>query len=1499
MGAAWSTLARIAACGLFASAANAQIITTIAGTDYSFPAPSLPALNAPLGQLYGIAVDAGGNVFIADTSDNLIMRVSVSGTLTVFAGNGIAGFSGDGGPATSASLHLSAPGSFGGGGGMAVDPAGNVYIADSVNNRIRKVSGGTITTVAGGGGSLGDGGPATSASLEYPTAVALDSAGNLYIVDLDHQRVRKVSGGTVTTVAGNGTPGFSGDGGPATSASLFFVEYGGGVAVDSAGNIYIADSANNRIRKVSGGTITTVAGGGSGFNGTGPATGASLFFPLGVAVDSAGNLYIADTFDNLIHKVTNGTISTVAGNGTDGFSGDGGPPTAAQLYSPSAVAVDSAGNIYIADTLNERLRKVSNGTITTVAGTGAGSYRFSGDGGPATNASLNYPDGVAVDAPGNIYIADALNNRIRKVSNGTISTVAGNGAVGFSGDGGPATGASLELSLLGNIGGGVTVDAIGTIYIADSFNTDIRKVSNGAISSLIPGQQIRFPEGLAVDSAGDLYIAATSSSLIQEVAGGTITTVAGNGHSAFSGDGGSATSASLFYPEGVALDSAGNIYIADSANNRVRKVSNGTITTVAGNGTAGFSGDGGPATSATLTPNGVAVDSAGDLYIADRFSNRIRKVSNGTITTVAGNGTAAFSGDGGLATNASLNLAPPGSHLPGGLASGIAVDAAGNLYIADSGNNRIREVLVNPFFRNPVAEGAGSLSLTQASGGKPVTATLNADITTTANSSIAVPGMEYSASVTAGSSWLSVSPQSGSTPGLISVTANPLSLPQGGYNGTIQISVPLAYPQIQTVSVAFTVTAAIPPTLSLDQSHMSFTYATTSTVRSQTLIVSNTGGGSLNFSTSIVLKSGISANWLSVTPQNGTATPGNPVALGVRADPSVLPPGTYTANLTVNGGAAGAATIPITMTITTNPLVMLLSQAGLTFTVVQNGGATPPQTFGVLNLGSGILNWTVQTSTLQGGNWLIATPPGGSSTSADLNGAPLVSVSVNPAGLAPGVYYGLVKVISGGAANTPQEVVAVLQVLPPRSDLAPIVQPTSLIFTAPAGVSSPSSQNVLVYDPTGTGKSFSSTASGAGSLVTLPTDATIPPTEPVQVVVQPVVNGLAPGTYPGTLTLQFSDGRLSAVGITFVVTSAAGATSENSHAIPHDAGACVPTKLIPVLTTLGSGFTVPAGFPEGLTAQISDDCGNPLTQGQVSVEFSTGQGLKYMQSLNNGRWDVTWNTGSQQASSVTLTVQATDPTQTLTGQSLINGALGAPQAPPQVSDHGVVSSATFAATPVAPGGFISIFGSLLSDATSSAPVLPLPTTLNNTTVSLGDQTLPLFYTNTGNSVTPAQLNALVPYETNLNTNQQLLVQRDNTYATPVYVDVAAAQPGVIEYGTQQAVAVDASGNLIGPSNPTHAGDVVVMYCLGLGVVSPAVADGAAAPSDPLASTVNPVTLTVGGQTATVIFAGLTPTLVGLYQINFRVPQGAGTGDQVPVVVSTGGQTSGAVNLSVR
>ncbi|GGG83925.1 hypothetical protein GCM10011585_29590 [Edaphobacter dinghuensis] len=283
---------------------------------------------------------------------------------------------------------------------------------------------------------------ATAATLAAPAQIAYDAAGNLYIADLNDNIIRKVDlAGIVTTVAGTGEQGFSGDGGAATSAQL---DSPAGVAVDAAGNIYIADTHNQRIRKVSGGTITTIAGTGTaGFSGdSGAATSAMLSNPSALAVDSSGNLYIADTDNHRIRKIAGTTITTVAGNGEQGFFGDGGAATSAAIDSPNGVAVDASGNLYIGDTHNQRIRKVSGGTITTIAGNGT--KTFSGDNGPAASATLARPRGLSIDAQGNIYVADSDNNRIRLIAGTNIKTVAGNGSQGFAGDGGPAVNAILD-----------------------------------------------------------------------------------------------------------------------------------------------------------------------------------------------------------------------------------------------------------------------------------------------------------------------------------------------------------------------------------------------------------------------------------------------------------------------------------------------------------------------------------------------------------------------------------------------------------------------------------------------------------------------------------------------------------------------------------------------------------------------------------------------------------------------------------------------------------------------------------------------------------------------------------------------------------------------------------------------------------------------------------------------------------------------------------------------
>lgn len=400
-----------------------------------------------------------------------------------------------------------------------------------------------------------------------------------------------------------------------------------------------------------------------------------------------------------------GIITTVAGNGQSGFSGDGGPATSASLRSPYGVAADAAGNLYIADPGDNRIRKISaNGTITTVAGDGIAG--FSGDGGPAIAASLAAPHGVAVDAAGNLYIADSNNNRIRKVdASGVITTVAGNGIAGFSGDGGSATGTSLFGPY------GVVVDAARNLYIADIFNIRVRKVTTAGIITTVAGNgqydysrcasgaaisaSLGEPSSVTVDAAGGLYVGDSANDCILKVgASGAIITVAGNGFHGFSGDGGLATGASMRFPDGVAVDAAGNLYIADSGNNRIRKVgADGIITTVAGDGTAAFSGDGGPATGASLAgPRGVAVDAAGNLYIADSSNARVRKVSFGAAPGIP----SIFSGG---VVNAASFAKAPAPVCPGSIVSifgnGLATGTGGATTTPLPGTLNGAQVLMN------------------------------------------------------------------------------------------------------------------------------------------------------------------------------------------------------------------------------------------------------------------------------------------------------------------------------------------------------------------------------------------------------------------------------------------------------------------------------------------------------------------------------------------------------------------------------------------------------------------------------------------------------------------------------------------------------------------------------------------------------------------------------------------------------------------------------------
>jgi len=675
--------------------AQSSVITTYAGLGRVLPAAGTPAINQPINTPNSVIPDVAGGFYFA--SEHRVYGVAADGTVTVIAGTGVPAYGGDGGPAPSAELRYPSD--------LALDADGNLFIADTGNNRVRKVTlTGMINTVAGTGIKFfgGDGGLATHAQLDNPSGITVDAAGNLFIADTSNHRIRKVTPeGLITTVAGTGQIawngcGFSGDGGEAVLASLCSPS---DVAVDAKGNLLIADSNNHRIRRVSAnGIISTVAASPRvpwDYVRDGDAVIVDLGYARTIGVDRSGNVFVGDVFTHSIVKLTpDSRVDLVAGTGTAGFGGDGGPASSAQLNRPAGVAVDAEGNILIADAGNNRIRRVTAaGIISSIAGNGR-TIGFSGDSGPARSAELNSPTRVALDNAGNLFIADTDNHRIRRITqDGFISTVAGTGTQGFSGDAGPARVAQLSYP------SDVLLDAAGNLVIVDSGNLRIRKVNPAGIINTLAGgghgadgshatvASLYGPGAVALDADGNLFI--VDYLRIRKVnTAGVITTVAGTGYDwgdeGFSGDGGPAIAAKFNNPSDVAVDADGNLFIADTDNHRIRKVTpDGIITTVAGNGQSGFSSDGGPASSAKLShPRGLALDRAGNLFIADAGNNRIRKVGNtGVISTVAGTGELGFSGDFGPPASARLNVP-----------TDVAVDVAGDLFIADSSNHRIRRI---------------------------------------------------------------------------------------------------------------------------------------------------------------------------------------------------------------------------------------------------------------------------------------------------------------------------------------------------------------------------------------------------------------------------------------------------------------------------------------------------------------------------------------------------------------------------------------------------------------------------------------------------------------------------------------------------------------------------------------------------------------------------------------------------------------------------------------
>lgn len=636
-----------------------------------------PARSARFWTPNAVAVDAGGNVYVADTRNSTIRKISPEGTVGTLAG--LAGVSGntDG---TTNTARFNSPG------GVAVDSVGSVYVADTYNHTIRVITpDGTVSTLAGQAGVAGSAnGRGGAARFNFPGHLAVDSSGFIYVADTQNHSIRKIdSEGLVTTLAGSAAnPG-------AADGVGIGAQFNGpkGVAVTLGGTVFVADTGNNLIRMITPGGVVSLLAGSAGNSGSDDGAGGAATFngPSGVAVDGSGTVFVADYYNNTIRAVApDGTVTTPAGVAQGRGSTDG-VGNGARFGNPIGVAF-GGGFIYVADSGNNTVRKMDSGNgVSTLAGLAGGAGTADG---VRSAARFNAAQGVAADRAGVIYVADTFNHTIRKITaDGVVSTLAG-----FSGHPGSANGSRTTARFKNPYG--VAVDGAGYVYVADTFNYTIRKIGlDGVVTTVagaagIPGSaegspaSARFyaPYALALDAAGNIFVADAGNDSIRKIAtDGTTSTLAGLAGSPGSTDN-TRSLARFRNPTGLAVGLDGNVLVADTGNQLIRMVTpDGVVSTIAG--TAGVVGslDGDPSQARFNSPTGVAVDSAGNIFVADSGNNSIRWISpGGQVSTVGGvsGGGGSVDGFGGAARFLGLNS--------------LSFDGAGNLYVADSRNNTIR-----------------------------------------------------------------------------------------------------------------------------------------------------------------------------------------------------------------------------------------------------------------------------------------------------------------------------------------------------------------------------------------------------------------------------------------------------------------------------------------------------------------------------------------------------------------------------------------------------------------------------------------------------------------------------------------------------------------------------------------------------------------------------------------------------------------------------------------
>ncbi len=1427
-----------------AEAYGQRTITTFAGGEWKLYGEAGPATAVPLGSFLGITSDPKSNrIVIGDSGNRAILDINANGILSILGGLGTTSSAPDGTPARSALFT---------GPVVVFDPEGRILFAE--NDRIRAIdTDGRIQTITNAGG------------IPIQT-LTFDKQGKLYLSN-GRSIARLTNAGNWEFLVGPGNVPNAPDGSLATS---LLSETISGPTFDAEGRIVFSDVTACRIRRVNAdGRLETIAG--TDRCASSPDGSVARTSPLSLNWSRPrflgdGRLAISDS-GRIRLVTTGGLLTSLTGPPATGFS----PLVSTPFFDVRTMDVTSAGELVFEDLITQRVMGISlGGILRHIAGNGC----FQPPAPRPTSALEMYFNGgpsLSSDGRGGLFASTIDPRSVFRIRADGISQL----TYGQTASACKAFGSVPVIPSAGPGSGFTQVDEVGNTYLMDVNGVSIFRINPDAPPTLIAGARptpstsgITFSgEGILATEAimraapqfwrsaqGEIWIADAQNERVRKIdRSGRIRTVAGTGTAGFSGDNGPATLAKLNRPSAVAGDGLGNVYIADTNNHVVRRINaDGTIVTIAGTGRRGGNGDGGQAVLAELdSPQGLWIDiRRNEIYIAGE--NRVRRINaDGTIEAIAGTGIPGYSGDGTPATLARLNNPRT-----------MFVDEADVLYIGDTGNRRIRRVqLDQPALTGAECEVSVSRETIQTSSIES-----NGQFLLLAKGGCQVSGASNS-------SWLRiVSGQNGagSRAVVYEVGQNNSGSPRTGV--------------LRFANRSILVFQAANPALRVEPASIQATGIAGRNLGTRTLRVRLAAvGGPLRIT---LANTTDREQWLQLPANTGVVSATAPLDILIQMDTTSLTAGTYRGQIEIYAESTGESVkVPVTIALSARAQLMRSAHEALSFRSPQ-GSSPAPQSFPLANHGTGVLNWTTATVTTSGGRWLSVTPASGSLAAGE---STRVAATVNPIGLAAGDYYGQIELKDVGNNIVKQMTVGFS--VSAGSNPSPLsVDRAQILFQGAPAAAPPTAQNIELFNGGTSPVNYSATADFRSTdawFTISPATGSVAPGQRATITLTPNPGGRTAGLFSGDLIIN-SPALSNAIRLNAQLLLVAGLTTAGV-APP----GCRPSRLLPIIEAPAPQFWTQSGWALPIRARLFDDCGAAVTEGEMLASLTGSGTVIPLSHFGAGLWTATSTLRETPAGPATLSLRAIRFSNLAhSGTTAVDGVIAKPLVnAPTIGQNAVLNAASFErGGPLSAGVMASVFGTQLSKSFVQASSIPLPIRLDESSATVSGLTAPLYVVSSG------QVNLQIPFELATDTDHWLVIRNGNALSVPQPFVVAAASPAVFTVdgsGGGQASAygfVTGEPVIVAGLGGARASDTLVAFAVGLGPVSPAVASGQASPTS-AATLISPLKLTIAGRPAEVLFAGLAPGFVGLYQINFKMPDGLPPASTVPLELEVSGVRS--------